>query len=89
MSCNKLIRYAFVTAICLIANGQLMAQFTITGEIRPRAEFRNGFKTLRQASDNPAFFIEQRSRLYFNYASEKILFNLTSQNNKSDKPFQQ
>lgn len=55
------------------------AQFTLTGEIRPRVEFRNGFKTISRASDDPAAFIEQRSRLYFIYKQDKMKFNLTLQ----------
>jgi len=55
------------------------AQFTITGEIRPRAEFRNGFKTLTNTNTDPAFFVEQRSRLYFGYAQDKFKLKLTLQ----------
>ena len=47
-------------------------QLTITGEIRPRAEFRNGFKSPNTEATEPAFFIEQRSRLYAAYKTEKI-----------------
>jgi len=57
----------------------LQAQFTLTGEIRPRVEFRNGFKTISRTSDDPAAFIEQRSRLYFAYQKDKVKFNLTLQ----------
>lgn len=55
------------------------AQFTLTGEIRPRVEYRNGFKTIGRTSDEPAAFVEQRSRLYFEYKKDKIRFNLTLQ----------
>lgn len=59
--------------------GKVNAQFTVTGEIRPRAEFRNGFKTLNNEDTDPAFFIEQRSRLYLDYKNEKFVFKLTFQ----------
>lgn len=35
----------------------------ITAEIRPRAEYRNGYKELRTQGSSPAFLISQRSRL--------------------------
>ncbi len=55
------------------------AQFKLGAEIRPRAEFRNGFKAPRENNVNPAFFIEQRSRLYFNYTTEQVILKLTLQ----------
>jgi hypothetical protein len=56
------------------------AQFTLTGEIRPRSEFRNGFKSLTTSNADPALFVEQRSRLYFNMKKEKYDFQITLQN---------
>lgn len=55
------------------------AQLSITGEIRPRSEFRNGFKKPTNGNTKPALFIEQRSRVYFNYFAEKVAFNITLQ----------
>ncbi|GAA4832303.1 alginate export family protein [Algivirga pacifica] len=52
-----------------------MAQdFTITGQLKPRFEGRQGFKTLRPADENldvPSNFVSQRSRLSFLYASKE------------------
>lgn len=56
-----------------------MAQFSITGEIRPRAEYRHGFKTLATDGSDPAFFIEQRSRLYFDFKKSRMQFKLSLQ----------
>ncbi len=55
------------------------AQFTLAGEIRPRAEFRNGFKAPPEKGVPPAFFIEQRSRVYFNYKSDSLQLKITFQ----------
>ncbi len=55
------------------------AQFKLGAEIRPRAEFRNGFKAPRNKNVSPAFFIEQRSRLYFNYNTEELILKLSIQ----------
>ncbi|MCV9388173.1 alginate export family protein [Reichenbachiella ulvae] len=69
--------YLLLTALC-IASFTAHAQLSITGEVNARAEFRNGFKRPILDSQDPAFFIEQRSRLYMNYKAEKfeVQFNL-------------
>ena len=58
---------------------QVAAQFTLSAEVRPRTEFRNGFKTPTTEANDPAFFTEQRSRLYMDYKEEKYKFRLTLQ----------
>ncbi|WPP52867.1 alginate export family protein [Catalinimonas niigatensis] len=55
------------------------AQFTVSGEIRPRTEFRDGFKTINTEAHAPAFFIEQRSRIYLDYQQDKVGFHLSLQ----------
>jgi len=39
------------------------AQFTLSAEVRPRAELRNGFKKPLESDMDAAFFVEQRTRL--------------------------
>ena len=65
--------------IIILALPTLEAQFTIDAEIRPRGEFRNGFKTPRPEEADPAFFIEQRSRLYFGFKADRIKLQLNVQ----------
>ncbi|MBD8488836.1 alginate export family protein [Echinicola sp. CAU 1574] len=67
-----------VLLICLVGN-EAMAQFTVSAEVRPRSEFRNGFKTLTDDSKDPVFFTEQRSRLYLDYLSDDFKFKLAFQ----------
>lgn len=55
------------------------AQFVLTGEVRPRSEFRNGFKTPTSSSNDPVFFTEQRSRIYLDYKEEKYKFRFSLQ----------
>ncbi len=62
-----------------LGSHQLMAQFSITGEIRPRAEYRHGFKTLASDGSDAAFFIEQRSRLYLDFKKSRMQFKLALQ----------
>lgn len=57
----------------------VQAQFTLSAEVRPRSEFRNGFKTPRTDKSDPAFFTEQRSRLNMNYGTDKYTFRLSMQ----------
>ncbi len=78
---KKQIQKYFVLApfIILLANSKLFAQFTITGELRPRTEFRNGFKKPKNEGADPAFFIEQRSRIYMDYSLDKVSLNITLQ----------
>ncbi len=79
MKRNIQFRFALIGLLILFFNSDLYAQFTVTGELRPRSEFRNGFKRLRDNGTDPAFFIEQRSRLYFDYKRDKISLNFTLQ----------
>ncbi|HET8829302.1 MAG TPA: alginate export family protein [Pelobium sp.] len=57
----------------------VFGQFSLSGEIRPRAEFRNGFKTINTSASSPAFFVEQRTRLNFGYGKDKLTFKVSLQ----------
>lgn len=67
----------FTIVVCIIGTAQ--AQFTISGEFRPRAEYRHGFKTLPEPDQDPAFFIDQRTRLNLSYSNEKYDFKIVIQ----------
>lgn len=72
-------RFQFSLLLLTLFSFVAQAQFTLTGEVRPRSEFRNGFKTPTTSTNDPAFFTEQRSRLYFDYKEEKYKFRLSLQ----------
>jgi hypothetical protein len=57
----------------------LQAQFTLSAEVRPRTEYRDGFKTPTQTGDEAAFFTEQRSRLNFDFVDSSYTFRLSLQ----------
>jgi len=57
--------YALIA--CLMFSTDLYAQFTFTGQLRPRFELRDGQGTLTPEGAVPAAFISQRSRLNFGY----------------------
>ena len=44
----------------------------ISGELRPRYEYRHGYKTLASPSNDAANFISQRTRLNVDYKSDKF-----------------
>ncbi|MGD9994008.1 MAG: alginate export family protein [Salinivirgaceae bacterium] len=48
-------------------------------ELRPRTEFRNGYKALTTATSQPAFLTTQRSRLGVSYENDKIKSNFAVQ----------
>jgi hypothetical protein len=70
-----LLQFLFLTFSSL----PVMAQFSLVGEVRPRSEFRNGFKTTRDPDTDPAFFIEQRSRIYLDYQRKNLRFHIAIQ----------
>ncbi|MFK7936068.1 MAG: alginate export family protein [Saprospiraceae bacterium] len=70
----------FPLLLCLlIFNTDMNAQFTLSAEVRPRSEFRNGFKTPTSEGKDAAFFTEQRSRIYMDFKDEKYKFRLSLQ----------
>lgn len=61
-----------IAALIALWANSAKAQFTLSAEIRPRAEFRNGFKKPLAEVQDPAFFVEQRTRLNTSFTSEKF-----------------
>jgi len=53
--------------------------FTVSAELRPRTEFRSGYKQLRSDTMTPAFFTDQRSRLTLDYNSRTLSVRLSVQ----------
>lgn len=58
---------------------QTKAQLTLDAELRPRFEYRHGFKTLFPNNEDPAAFVSQRTRLNTNYDVDKLSFYLSLQ----------
>ncbi len=55
------------------------AQFTMSGEIRPRFEYRHGYKSLADSAQDHAAFVDQRTRLNFAYKEEGYKFKIVVQ----------
>jgi hypothetical protein len=56
---KRILLLAVLVATVLTAN----AQFTLSGELRPRFEFRDGYKKLPESGTTPAIMVSQRTRL--------------------------
>lgn len=62
--------------------GNLVADsstFTVGAQIRPRFEYRHGFKKPLVDGLKPAAFVEQRSRIWFDYGNKKFRLHLNLQ----------
>ena len=55
------------------------AQFTLDGELRPRFEYRHGYKSVADSNQSNAAFVQQRTRLNFGYKTEGYIFKVTLQ----------
>src|SRR6478609_2512039 len=69
----------FIVIILLCLSVNIQAQFTIGAQVRPRAEFRDGVGTLQLKTNDPAFFISQRTRLNANFKSNRIVLQTSFQ----------
>jgi len=63
----------------LLLSSNLLAQFTMSGDIRPRAEYRNGYKTLVSPNHDAATFIDQRTRMNLNFMSQSYTVKVSLQ----------
>lgn len=69
MKTNYLFSLIVAGAAC---SANLYSQMTLTGEIRPRTEYRHGYSTLIDSAQSASMFTSQRTRLNFGYANEKF-----------------
>jgi hypothetical protein len=77
---NNFFRYFLALGAFILIGYNLPAQtVTISGEIRPRYEFRHGFKTLKPDDADPAHFISQRTRLNALFANKTFKAYLSLQ----------
>jgi Alginate export len=67
------------TALFLILGVYAYGQFTLDGEVRPRFEYRRGYKSIADSAQDNAAFVEQRTRLNFGYKTEGYIFKVALQ----------
>lgn len=68
-----------IIIITLLIFSNTNAQLTVDVELRPRFEYRHGFKTLFPNNTEAASFISQRTRLNSKYTNHKLQFYLSLQ----------
>lgn len=76
MKQNKI---SFFTILFLLSAIGAQAQFKIDFEYRPRAEFRDGYRTILDNGESPSFIVSQRTRLTFSYETDKLKAKFTPQ----------
>ncbi len=76
---RKEVLMLYFTTVISCSIQHLCAQLTLSAQIRPRTEFRNGFGTLKPKTGDAAFFTSQRSRLTVNYRMSRIILQVAVQ----------
>lgn len=66
---------AMMTGLSAIAQ-----EFDISLQLRPRFEFRNGYKTLLDKGQDATSLVSQRSRIKLNFSNEKLQLKFSAQN---------
>ncbi|SHL76389.1 alginate export family protein [Flavobacterium xinjiangense] len=76
----KLLKTIRLSLLTMVSIGTYAQELDANLQIRPRYEYRNGFKSLIPKGEDAASFISQRSRINFNYKQDKLKAKLTLQN---------
>ncbi len=63
----KKIKFTIALFLLIFGGGQIFAQFTLSGEFRPRTEYSHGYKKLAVKDQKFALATNQRTRLNFDY----------------------
>ena len=69
----------FIVLLLLIANLISFGQFKITGEIRPRLEYRDGYKKIIPEDANSVLLASQRTRLGISYETKLYTTHISFQ----------
>jgi hypothetical protein len=76
---KNLLRLLYILMI-LLPTRSVYGQLSLSGEIRPRFELRDGYRLLPGENERPAAFIAQRNRLGINLQNNYISTSLSLQN---------
>src|SRR5687767_603157 len=69
----------YILVIVMMASVPSFAQFSLSGQLRTRTEFRDGQGTLTPKGADPAFFTSQRTRLIAGYLGDRLRLQTTIQ----------
>lgn len=76
----KALKTIGLSLIGMVSLGTYAQELDANLQLRPRYEYRNGFKSSMVNGENSTSFVSQRSRLNFNFKQEKLKARLTLQN---------
>ena len=76
---NLKFRVLTISFFGILSVSQLKAQFQLSGEFRPRTEYRHGYKSMFTEDDKAAFFTSQRTRINAAYSLDKLKLGLSLQ----------
>lgn len=76
----KVFKISSLVIIGLVSQASYAQEFEANIQLRPRMEFRNGYKNPLQDGQNPAAYVSQRSRLNLNFTKDKLDVKLSMQN---------
>ncbi|MDP4289539.1 MAG: alginate export family protein [Bacteroidota bacterium] len=72
---KKTVLLLFASLICSVS----FAQLTLSGDLRPRFEYRHGYKALYKDSTEAASFISQRTRINLGYKDKNYTVGISFQ----------
>ena len=73
-------KLVLIISFLMVTVDSIAQEFDVNMQIRPRFEYRNGFKELMKDGAYPTSFISNRSRLTFDFKQEKIKAKIDFQN---------
>jgi hypothetical protein len=76
---NSMKAFIVTTTLLCCCLVQVSAQMTLSGQLRPRGEYRDGFANLTPSESKPAGFVSQRTRINFGYKWDRLSFGATVQ----------
>ena len=76
----KLSNKICLSLLVMISAASYAQELDVNLQLRPRFEYRNGYKNLLSNGDDATSFVSQRSRLNLNFHQEKLKTKLTLQN---------
>lgn len=68
----KTIKKVALVFVMFLASASAYSQLVFNAQVRPRAEFRNGYGTLSDSTTTPGFAISQRTRFDLSYNRDKV-----------------
>ena len=72
-------KFLVLTAFVGLLGNFAYAQFSLSGEVRPRMEYLHGYSTLTDKDADPAGFASQRTRINFNYSNDRVKMGVSMQ----------